>query len=155
VIRVAASYVVIAWLLLQIADVAFGPLGVPNWVMVALIVAAVPAFPVAIVLAWFIEIGARGVEFDTAGVGEARPVATRWYRTAVPLRAGTPSPFRCRGSRRRSSHSLGTDGLGLKNGDYGLRQGPFRGLAAFVTRRSHRAISPPGARSGTWTSRAR
>ena len=31
VIRVAASYAVIAWLLLQIADVTFEPLGVPRW----------------------------------------------------------------------------------------------------------------------------
>ena len=38
VIRVAASYAVIAWLLLQIADVTFEPLGVPRWVMVSLIV---------------------------------------------------------------------------------------------------------------------
>ena len=30
VIRVAASYAVIAWLSLQIADVTFGPLGVPG-----------------------------------------------------------------------------------------------------------------------------
>ncbi len=40
VIRVAASYAVIAWLLLQIADVTFEPLGVPRWVMISLIVAA-------------------------------------------------------------------------------------------------------------------
>ena len=50
VIRVAASYAVIAWLLLQIADVTFGPLGVPGWVMITLITAAVLGFPVAIVL---------------------------------------------------------------------------------------------------------
>ena len=41
VIRVAASYAVIAWLLLQIADVTFEPLGVPRWVMVSLIVTAI------------------------------------------------------------------------------------------------------------------
>lgn len=43
VIRVAASYAVIAWLLLQIADVTFEPLGVPKWVMVSLIVTAAAA----------------------------------------------------------------------------------------------------------------
>jgi hypothetical protein len=46
VLRVAASYAVIAWLLLQIADVTFEPLGVPRWVMIALITAAVLGFPV-------------------------------------------------------------------------------------------------------------
>ena len=36
VLRVAASYAVIAWLLLQIADVTFDPLGVPKWIMPAI-----------------------------------------------------------------------------------------------------------------------
>jgi hypothetical protein len=74
VIRVAASYAVIAWLLLQIADVTFEPLGVPRWVMVALIVTASLGFPVAIALAWFYELGDRGVARDTAVEGAARPV---------------------------------------------------------------------------------
>jgi len=74
VIRVAVSYAVIAWLLLQIADVTFEPLGVPRWVMVSLIVTAVLGFPVAIALAWFYEVGDRGIVLDTAGEGVARPV---------------------------------------------------------------------------------
>ena len=74
VIRVAASYAVIAWLLLQIADVTFEPLGVPRWVMVALIVAALVGFPIAVALAWFYEVGDRGVERDTARDGSSRPV---------------------------------------------------------------------------------
>ena len=73
VIRVAASYAVIAWLLLQIADVTFEPLGVPRWVMVALIVAAVLGFPVAVALAWFYEAGDAGVSLDTAPAGVPRP----------------------------------------------------------------------------------
>ena len=57
VIRVAASYAVIAWLLPQIADVTFGPLGVPRWAMVSLIVTAILGFRVAVALAWFYEAG--------------------------------------------------------------------------------------------------
>ena len=74
VIRVAASYAVIAWLLLQIADVTFEPLGVPRWVMITLITAAVLGFPVAIMLAWHFELGDRGLERDTAADAAARPV---------------------------------------------------------------------------------
>jgi TolB-like protein len=74
VIRVAASYAVIAWLLLQIADVTFEPLGVPRWVMVSLIVAAVLGFPVAVALAWFYEAGDQGITRDTAVAGTPRPV---------------------------------------------------------------------------------
>ncbi len=74
VLRVAASYAVIAWLLLQIADVTFGPLSVPRWVMITLITAAVLGFPVAIALAWHFELGDRGLARDTAADAAARPV---------------------------------------------------------------------------------
>jgi TolB-like protein/Tfp pilus assembly protein PilF len=73
VVRVAASYAVIAWLLLQIADVTFEPLGLPRWAMVALIVAAVVGFPVAVLLAWVYEVGDRGIQRDDAHEGAARP----------------------------------------------------------------------------------
>src|SRR4030095_13355612 len=73
VIRVAASYAVIAWLLLQISDVPCAPLGVPGWIMVSLIVAAVLGFPVAVALAWFYEVGDRGLVRDTASEGAPRP----------------------------------------------------------------------------------
>jgi TolB-like protein/Tfp pilus assembly protein PilF len=74
VIRVAASYAVIAWLLLQIADVTFEPLGVPRWAMVSLIVAAILGFPIAVALAWFYEAGDQGIARDTAVAGTPRPV---------------------------------------------------------------------------------
>ena len=73
VVRVAASYAVIAWLLLQIADVTFDPLGVPSWVMIALITAAVLGFPLAIALAWHFELSDCGVERDLAADSIARP----------------------------------------------------------------------------------
>jgi hypothetical protein len=43
--------------------------------MVALIVAAVIGFPVAVTLAWFLEFGDRGISVDSAAEGVARPVA--------------------------------------------------------------------------------
>lgn len=73
VLRVGASYAVIAWLALQIADVVLEPLGVPRWVMPALIVAVAIGFPVALVLAWFYEIGDHGVQRDTAPASAPRP----------------------------------------------------------------------------------
>ena len=79
VLRVAASYAVIAWLALQIADVTLEPLGLPKWVMTALIIAAAVGFPIAIALAWFLEIGEHGIERDTAAEGVARP-RTRGFR---------------------------------------------------------------------------
>lgn len=74
VLRVAASYALIAWLALQVADVTFDPLGVPGWVMTALIVAAVLGFPVAVALAWFYEIDDDGVHRDIAAEAAERPI---------------------------------------------------------------------------------
>jgi serine/threonine-protein kinase len=87
VIRVAASYAVIAWLLLQIADVVLEPLGAPAWAMTALIFAAAAGLPIAIALSWFLEIGERGVEFDTAAAGAARPTVQglRHYADAIVI----------------------------------------------------------------------
>ena len=87
VLRVAASYAVIAWLVLQIASVVFEPLGVPHWVMTALIIAAAAGFPLALALAWFLEIGPRGVELDTAAEGVPRPSARglRHYADAIVI----------------------------------------------------------------------
>jgi len=87
VIRVAASYAVIAWLLLQIADVTLEPLGAPPWAMMALIIAAATGFPIAIALAWFLEVGADGVHVDHAPEGVARPQARglRHYADAIVI----------------------------------------------------------------------
>jgi serine/threonine-protein kinase len=79
VLRVAASYAVIAWLALQIASVVIEPLSLPKWVMTALIIAATAGFPLAIALAWFLELGEHGIEIDTAAEGAPRP-ATRGLR---------------------------------------------------------------------------
>jgi hypothetical protein len=87
VLRVAASYAVIAWLALQIASVVLEPLGAPKWAMTALIIAAAVGFPIAIALAWFLEIGEHGVQVDTAAEGVPRPAARglRHYADAIVI----------------------------------------------------------------------
>jgi adenylate cyclase len=89
VLRVATSYAVIAWLLLQIGEVTFEPLGVPGWAMTALIISAAAGFPVALALAWFLEIGPHGVALDTAAAGVARPSAKglRHYADVIVIGA--------------------------------------------------------------------
>jgi hypothetical protein len=57
VLRVAASYVVIAWLVLQIADVVHEPWDLPKWVHRAPQVVALIGLPIALALAWFFEVG--------------------------------------------------------------------------------------------------
>ena len=58
---VIAAYAVVAFILLQIGEITFVPLGLPNWVMVALIAFVITGFPVVVVLAWVFDITPTGI----------------------------------------------------------------------------------------------
>ena len=58
---VVVAYAVVAWILLQVGEVTFGPLGLPDWVMTALVVLVIAGFPVAAVLAWMFDIKPSGI----------------------------------------------------------------------------------------------
>lgn len=62
---VVVAYALAAWVLLQIAEVTFEPLGFPNWMMRALIFAVIAGFPVAAVLAWKFDITPSGIRRDS------------------------------------------------------------------------------------------
>ena len=64
VLRVAASYAIVAWLLLQVAEVTFEPLHVPDWVMTMVVLLAIIGFPIALVLAWAFDLTPDGIEKD-------------------------------------------------------------------------------------------
>jgi TolB-like protein/Tfp pilus assembly protein PilF len=56
VIRVAVVYVVTAWVLIQVADVVADPLRLPDWFSTSVIVLLALGFPVALGLAWALEV---------------------------------------------------------------------------------------------------
>lgn len=82
VFRVAASYAVIAWLLLQIGDVVLDPFEFGDSVMRVLLVIVALGFPVAITLSWFYELTPTGVERDRQKPGEPRPAVLGLRRYA-------------------------------------------------------------------------
>ena len=63
---VVIAYALVAWALLQIGEVTFEPLGLPGWVMTALVVAAIAGFPVAAILAWMFDITPSGIRRDVS-----------------------------------------------------------------------------------------
>lgn len=63
---VIAGYAVISWILLQIGEVTFEPLGLPGWAMTGLIVLAIIGFPVVIALSWTFDITATGLRRDSS-----------------------------------------------------------------------------------------
>lgn len=56
VIETGFAYLVFGWLLMQVADVTFDQLLLPRWLGTFVTVLVIAGFPVALVLAWFIDI---------------------------------------------------------------------------------------------------
>ena len=61
VFRALVAYGVVAWMLLQVADVTFDRLPIPKNSMTVLIVLVVIGFPIVTVLAWAYELTTRGI----------------------------------------------------------------------------------------------
>ncbi len=84
VFRVMAVYGAAAFVILQVADIAFEPLGLPSWAITFLIALVVLGFPLAIILAWAFDVTPAGVKrTGDASPGEiteiiAAPASTRW-----------------------------------------------------------------------------
>ncbi len=62
VFRVAIAYLVIAWLLAQVADLAFDNFGTPEWVSKTVLFLLLLGFPLAVFFAWAFEITPDGVK---------------------------------------------------------------------------------------------
>ena len=61
VFRVAAAYLVVAWLLIQLAALLENSLGLPTWFDAATIAFLVIGFPIALLLAWAFEMTPEGM----------------------------------------------------------------------------------------------
>jgi TolB-like protein len=62
VARVAVAYAVVAWLLLQVADVVLGNIEAPAWLFQATLLLLVIGFPVALIFAWAFELTPEGLK---------------------------------------------------------------------------------------------
>jgi len=66
VFRVGVVYVVVAWVLLQIGDIVFDFLEIPNWAGKLLLVLLLLGLPIALVLAWAFELTPEGIRRETS-----------------------------------------------------------------------------------------
>ena len=62
VIRVAVAYAVIAWVIAQIAELAFDSFDAPSWVLKSVLVILALGFPLAVFFAWAFELTPEGVK---------------------------------------------------------------------------------------------
>lgn len=75
VFKVATVYAVVAWILLQLGEVTFEPLQLPQWALTVLVVTVILGFPVTVILAWTFDITEDGiVRTRAAGTGRGSAI---------------------------------------------------------------------------------
>lgn len=72
VVKVGAIYLITGWLVIQVASTVFPQFGIPEWAgrLVTLLIAL--GFPIALVLAWALELTPEGIKRAESSVGEKR-----------------------------------------------------------------------------------
>lgn len=88
VFTVAGAYIVVAWLLLQVAATVFPIFEAPAWVLKVITVLLALGFPLALLLAWAYELTPEGI-VKTAAEAESEPETTTADQEA---RVGTGGP---------------------------------------------------------------
>ncbi|MCW8845903.1 MAG: adenylyl cyclase, partial [Gammaproteobacteria bacterium] len=64
VFRVGLAYVITAWILAQVADLALDNFGAPAWVMKSLLLLLLIGFPLALIFAWAFEKTPDGIVLE-------------------------------------------------------------------------------------------
>ena len=83
VFETALAYLIVGWLLIQIADVVFAQLHLPDWAGTFVTVLVIAGFPMAIVLSWFLEFRDGRAIVHEVSVADAR--RRRFSRTYVSV----------------------------------------------------------------------
>jgi TolB-like protein/Flp pilus assembly protein TadD len=78
VYRVAALYIVVAWLILQVTDVITSFLPLPEWTGKLILLLLVTGFPIALILAWAFELTPEGVQRESHTRVNPQEAGTKW-----------------------------------------------------------------------------
>jgi adenylate cyclase len=73
VVRVVIAYLIVGWGLIQIADVTLQPLHLPDWAGTMVIWLIALGFPIAVILAWVLDITPEGVKVTGAAAEDDVP----------------------------------------------------------------------------------
>jgi TolB-like protein/Flp pilus assembly protein TadD len=85
VFKVGAAYLVVAWLAVQAASIAFPAFEAPAWALRIFILVCLLGFPFALVMAWVLEATPDGVKLDPVRAGTRRVVAVAVALSALAL----------------------------------------------------------------------
>jgi TolB-like protein len=80
VFKVGIAYIVVAWLVMQVADVILNNIEAPSWLFRALLLFLAIGFAFALFFAWAFELTPEGIRRDSEVAGSAPPVATSGHK---------------------------------------------------------------------------
>ncbi|MGB5576110.1 MAG: tetratricopeptide repeat protein [Woeseiaceae bacterium] len=84
VFETAVAYLIFGWLLIQIADIVFAQLHLPDWTATFVTVLVIAGFPMAIILSWFLEFrDGRAVVHQLSAADARRRRFSRTYMSVV------------------------------------------------------------------------
>jgi adenylate cyclase len=73
VVRVVIAYLIVGWGLIQIADVTLEPLHLPDWAGTLVIWLIALGFPIAVILAWVLDVTPEGVKVTSPAAEDDKP----------------------------------------------------------------------------------
>ncbi len=93
VIRVGIGYLVGAWLAMQLVDVIFPAMGLPDWSIALMLGILAAGFPLALILSWVFDVTPRGIQ-RTGGTAQPEVAETTYEVTSAsgPSIAVLPFP---------------------------------------------------------------
>jgi TolB-like protein/tetratricopeptide (TPR) repeat protein/DNA-binding winged helix-turn-helix (wHTH) protein len=83
VFETALAYLIVGWLLIQVADIVFGQLHLPAWAGTFVTALVIAGFPIAIVLSWYLEFRDGRAVLDELPPADAR--RRRFSRTYLSV----------------------------------------------------------------------
>jgi adenylate cyclase len=85
VFRVAVVFLVVGWIVIQVAGATFGPLGLPDWSLKLVIMLVALSFVLACALAWTYDLTTRGIERTPPAAAVAAPVPEHAPEASVAI----------------------------------------------------------------------
>src|SRR5215467_15728384 len=85
VFRIGVTYLVVGWLLIQVASTVAPQLNLPEWAPRLITFVIMLGFPVALVLAWAFDVTPEGVKVDAAPAGNKRIIALAVVLAALAI----------------------------------------------------------------------
>ncbi len=95
VFKVGAAYLVVGWLLIQVASTVAPQLNLPEWAPRLVTFIILLGFPIALVLAWMLDVTPEGIKLDAAPAGNKRMFAIAAIMAALVVGwywKGRPAP---------------------------------------------------------------